>query len=80
MQLKVGPSLIDEVDSLIGEEAIGYVFGTGFYGKADGFWPIDDMVKGFVFPLEPFQYLDGLRSRWFQYVNLLKAPNNAARS
>ena len=76
VHLAVGPGLVNQVDSLVGQEPIVNILGTGMHGKLDNFGRIMHVVELLILPFQSVKYLDCLFGRRFGYVYLLETAHN----
>src|SRR5574344_65466 len=76
MQLQISSCLIYQVYRLIGEETVGYIFGTCFHCITDGFLTIHYMMITLVILLQTSDNRDGLFNGWFLDIYLLKSAHD----
>src|SRR5262249_26190905 len=72
-QLYARAGLVDQVDRLIGQEAIRNVATGGVYGGGNGFVGVADGVEFFVAIFDPEQHLDGIFLGWRRHLYGLEA-------
>ena len=80
MHCQCGTGFVEQVDGLVGQEAVGYMLGTGAHDIVDDVVVHRDTVKRLVGRPQPFQYLNGFVDRRLGDVNLLEAAYQSARA
>ena len=75
MGLAIGSCLVDEVDCLVGQEAVADVAGSLAHGKLHGTRGELHSVELLVARTQSFQYAHGVVDRRFGNVNLLEAAH-----
>ena len=73
-----GAGLVDHVDGLVGQLAVGHVAGRQLHRRFDGVIGVADLVELLVVGLEALQDLDGIRDRRLVDVDLLEAADQRA--
>ena len=79
MQLAERSGFVNEVYRFVGQEAVGYVFGTQFHGVRHHPFGVLHVVELLIPRLQSFQNANGFLSRGFRHINLLKPPHDALR-
>ena len=76
MQFAVGTGLVDEVDGLVGQEAVADVLGRSLYRIAQHALGILHAMELLVLGLQTFEDADGLFDRRFGDVDLLESTHH----